>query len=183
MIILITGRAGSGKSRLAAELSKHIKDFCIIKMADPLYAIHSSVFETLRSYGHTRPHGEINRDLLQDIGLWGRKQNPDFWLDIAKSRINRIFIENPNVTVCSEDIRFPNELNAFPNAFKIRLVASEECRIRRAQKLGNLNHISETALDHIPGDSFHLMLDSEHCSVEENVEKCLGKLRLYSPSI
>lgn len=183
MIILISGRMGSGKSRLAAELSKVIKDFCIIKMADPLYSIHTAVFETLRSYGYTRPQGEINRDLLQDIGLWGRKQDSDFWLTIAKSRANRIVIENPKAVVCIDDIRYANELLTFDRAFTIRLKASKQCRQHRAQKWGNDEHESEVSLDHIPDDYFSLLLDTEHDSIEENVAKCLSALRVYSPSI
>lgn len=181
MIILITGKLGSGKSKMASELCSAIKNSCLIKFADPLYAIHSSVQETLRGYG--RNLQGINRDLLQDIGIWGRKQEEDFWVKIAKDRIGRILLENPNAVAIVDDGRFPNELNAFPNAFKIRLVASEECRVKRAQKLGNLNHISETALDHLPNDCFSLVLDTENDSIEENVAKCLSALRVYSPSI
>lgn len=179
MIILITGKAGSGKSKLAAELSKHIPSFCIVKMADPLYAIHSNVFETLRSYGYTNNPPAINRDLLQDIGAWGRKQHEDFWVRIARSRVNRILLENPKATVCIDDIRFFNELNAFGTSFAIRLKASEECRKRRAQKLGNFEHESEKGLDHIPDEIFDLTVDTENNSVEVNVNIVLKAINKW----
>lgn len=181
MIILISGRLGSGKSRLAEELCKQIKNSCIVKFADPLYAIHESVKETLRSYGWNLQG--INRDLLQDIGLWGRKQDENMWVNLAKQRMWKIQAEKQGATIVADDLRFLNELNAFPDAFKIRLKASEECRVKRAQKLGNLNHISETALDGVPDDVFSLVLDTEHQSIEENVARCLGALRVYDPSI
>jgi phosphomevalonate kinase len=171
---------GSGKSRLAAELTKHISNSCIIKLADPLYALHNSCLETLRSYGwHIEPN-TINRDLLQDIGLWGRKQDKDMWVKIARARINRILLEDPKATVICDDVRYANEFLGFADAFAIRLKASEECRKRRAQKWGNSEHESERGLDHFSDEMFDLVLDTEHQSIEENVEKCLKQLISHS---
>jgi hypothetical protein len=71
---------------------------------------------------------------------------------------------------------------AFADAFTIRLKASEECRVRRAQKLGNLNHISETAMDAFSDNMFSLILDTEHDSIEENVSKCLSAIQKFAAS-
>lgn len=180
MIILISGKIGSGKSRLASELAQQITNSVIIKFADPLYAIHSATMETLRSFGWNIPVNEINRDLLQDIGFWGRKQDKDMWVKIARSRINRVMLENPKATVLIDDCRYSNEFLAFGDAIAIRCVASEECRKRRAQKLGNFHHESELALDHITDTMFDLVLDTEHTPIEENVGKCLRLLASHS---
>jgi hypothetical protein len=180
MIILISGRLGSGKSRLAEELTKSIPNSCIVKFADPLYAIHESVRETLKSYDSD--FKGINRDLLQDLGIWGRKQDEKFWVNIARKRVDKILKEHPDATVIADDLRFPNEFMAFADAFTIRLKASEECRVRRAQKLGNLNHVSETAMDAFSDNMFSLILDTEHDSIEENVSKCLSAIQKFAAS-
>ena len=176
MIILMSGKIGSGKSRMAAELCKLLPNSCIVKFADPLYAIHNTVMDTLRYYGYPVQPNSINRDLLQDIGLWGRKQDAAMWVKLARGRINRIMLENPKAVVLVDDLRYPNEFMAFGDAFTIRLKASEECRKRRAEKLGNFYHESELALDSMPDSLFDIVCDTEHYSLEENVGRILQAL-------
>lgn len=177
MIILISGRMGSGKSRMASELAKVIPNSCIVKFADPLYAIHNATLETLRSYGMDIQG--INRDLLQDVGLWGRKQHPDFWVRIMRGKLNKLMLNNPTAVAIADDLRYKNEFNAFGDAFTIRLKASEECRKSRAQKWGNSQHESETALDDLEDNLFNVCLDSENNSVEHNVNIVLKAIEQW----
>lgn len=176
-VILISGKMGSGKTTLSGALKDALKDKLVarIKFADPLYQMHDAVLGLLASYGFTR---EIKKDgpLLQLLGTeWGRKHlGEDIWVMIAKNRADRLLKEAD--VVIFDDARFENELDAFPEALKIRLECPREIRKARCEMWReNDTHPSEIALDASIG-KFDLVIYTGDEAREECVAQVLKAL-------
>lgn len=190
MIILICGKQGSGKSSLASGLDKALNNSFVMKFADPLYQMHDAIYKVLEDYGILRPMGQgpyIDGPLLQVLGTeWGRKnKGKDFWVEIMQKRVINFFNETQRLTgsrahIIIDDCRFVNELNAFDSLFptlKVKLVASEETRKKRAAKWrDNTEHPSETGLDYVADEAFDLIINTETGTKEKTLELVLRKL-------
>lgn len=131
-----------------------------LAFADPLYEMQHAVCSVLNTHGleTKKKYGS----LLQFLGTeFGRTEfGPDVWVNIAKHRMERLeqnclkFAGHRGVFIIS-DCRFENELNAFPDAIKVRLECPEEIRKERILATpgqnwrDGTNHPSELGLDHI----------------------------------
>ena len=155
MIILISGKQGSGKTTVTGNLTAALQakgyEVTPVKFAGPLYAMHDAVLKVLAFYGVTR---NIVKDgpLLQMLGTdWGRKTiADDIWVQLAKNRVKDILTTatNPNQAVIIDDCRFENEFDAFPDAYKVRLDCPRDIRKTRCEAWRTDEmHLSETGLD------------------------------------
>jgi uridine kinase len=160
MIILISGRQGSGKTTLAKGLCKAL-NASHIKFADPLYEMHEAIKNVAQRYDI--PFNEKEGTLLQLLGTeWGRKvKGDDVWVNACKSKVAERLSWSKDSVVVIDDARFENELKAFPEAFTIRLYANEEERKGRADGWrDNTQHASETGLDNVQDEEFNLVVDT-----------------------
>lgn len=177
--ILLSGKQGSGKTTLAellvAELHKEKSTRVFnLRFAETIYRIHDYARNVLAAKGLSHPPGkeEKDGDLLQYLGTeWGRHHyGSNVWVDCTLADIQRqTEIEGrlfDKLYFVISDARFPNEFNAFSSGLRVRLVASEGCRKRRAEMWReNTNHLSETALDEFANDGlFDLYLDTEQAN-------------------
>lgn len=188
MIILICGKQGSGKSSLASGLDKALNNSLIMKFADPLYQMHDKIYEVLKNYNYPVPSGYIDGTLLQDIGQHFRKtKDKEFFVKIAQNRVVALTQETVKITpnrlnIIIDDCRFANELRAFDSLYpvlKIKLIASEETRKKRAAKWrDNTEHPSETGLDYVDNESFDLIINTETGTKEKTLELVLRKLEV-----
>lgn len=184
-IILLQGKAGSGKSTLMEAMKlvctqafqgiNNCWSVDHVRFATPVYEMHDAVLEVLKYYGIER--GPKDRDLLQLIGTeYGRQKiDADIWVKCAMNQVKAIQEESKlsNLFIIFDDLRFKNEFYAFkgmPGTTLVRLVASEEVRRKRADKFpDNPNHQSEIDLDDIPDDQFDLVIHTD--GPDENKEQ------------
>lgn len=188
--ILISAKQGGGKTTLQRLLRAHLEtngwDVCYQKFADPLYEMHDAVQKIAAKYGvSTLPK---DGDLLQLLGTeWGRnKKGPDVWVNALRHSWKQ-FVDDKAKTpdrskkcaLLVDDLRFENEFEAFPRAFRIRLEASEEVRRARASYWReNTRHPSEISLDaYAQSGKFDVTIDAEACSAEQTLAIVSGRLR------
>lgn len=156
-LILISGKAGSGKTTLAQQLMADLKSVgkkvTALRFAQPVYEAHWAAQRALEPYGIKAV--DKDRVLLQLIGTeWGRNtRGENVWVDAVASRIQD-FDDAGYDYVVIDDCRYPNELNhqyGVPT-LKVRLEASDDLRQTRLGGALPPDHASETSLDHAEFD-------------------------------
>ena len=147
-VVLISGKAGVGKTLTANTLVKKLEEF-----DSSLLVIKNSfakgVKELSKDFGWDGEKDEKGRKLLQDVGRLGREVNEDFWVD--KMLVDTYEQTNsipPNIIII-DDWRFPNESNYFKDKprvklFNVRIEAPDREILKGTPEY---NDSSETALD------------------------------------
>lgn len=178
MIVLISGKQGSGKTSLA----KNLRDYYGVKhgwsvyrkrFADPLYHLHDLIWSYMGPHA-AQPKPKDGR-LLQLLGTeWGRKTlGEQVWVNILVDEIKSIVRmhvkeKRPNFLITIEDARFENELHAFPEALRIRLECPPEIRKARCEAWReDASHPSEVGLDQA---SFDYYLNTHEACLESVTE-------------
>lgn len=182
-IILISGQQGAGKTTLAERLWDHFwdekakKGAVRLKFADPLYAMQEAINDIMRDHKVSMP--EKDGTLLQLLGTeWGRKvKGDDIWVKILKRQVERYELQGAGLFII-DDCRFKNEFDAFPDALRIRLKASEEVRKTRTHSWReNTGHASEVNLDDIESQ-FELVIDTGTSTKDETFKKVIDLFNL-----
>lgn len=177
MIILISGKQGSGKTTLAKSITKRINNNSAahaynLTFAESLYRMHDFCWGLLKDNGIEMPFIKDGY-LLQLLGTeWGRnKIDPDIWIKLLKSIIEKLKARQPKkyaLFFIISDCRFKNEANAFDHAIKIRLEANELSRKSRVEMWRDTtSHPSEIDLDDY---QFDLTIDTYANSASQTEE-------------
>lgn len=149
-IIMISGKAGSGKSFLATHLKEYLEEIYglkgyIINFGDPLKMVATQL------YGWDGEKGERGRKLLQVVGTdIAQKNNKMVWVRIVTEIIEAFRSEYDFVII--GDVRFLHEINGiydyflecFDSIYHITIVGRENTLSDEAK-----NHPSETEVDQI----------------------------------
>ena len=112
MILGISGKSGSGKSKLAWDIhtSSHqlYMPYSFVRsLSTPLIESCRTVLPTTTPY--VKPYTEEERKNLQDLGMWLRERNPDALIECMcrYGGIDKWYKKNTLAII--DDIRFPNE--------------------------------------------------------------------------
>ena len=163
-IILISGKAGSGKDTVAGILKEHLisdgiseSKILITHFADLLKYIATKFF------GWNGVKDDVGRTLLQHLGTnVVREKNPNYWTDFIKS-VLKLF-ENEWEYVFIPDTRFPNEVSEIVSNFEdvkvVRVNRPKNNILSEAQQ----EHPSETALDDF---KFDVVLENSFDTLDE----------------
>lgn len=167
-IIIFSGKQYSGKDTAAKILIAAMPEFRRCAMGDIIK------IEYAKANGLTYEEIEANkpkyRQGLIDLGNWGRKQSPDFWLD-------KIVAQEGNIVVT--DVRIKHEYEVFKkaNAISIRVEASREVREARGGKLVGENDVTEVDLDNIQDWDYVIDNNTDYETLEKNIAKIVEQLR------
>ena len=143
----LAGKMGSGKSTVAQYLTDAY-GYQRLHFAELLKVVAAQI------WGQDAVHH--NRDRLQQFGAAVREIDPDAWVNALLRDVAEAMSDSFQPIVI-DDVRFPNEYFALSSSgFRFaRVQAATETRVDRLMaidKLGareQLDHVSETALDHI----------------------------------
>ena len=192
IIILISGKQGSGKTTLA----KSIRDYFRkekgwltkrFRFAQPIYEMHDAVWKVMNEYGFERKSIK-DGPLLQLLGTeWGRETiDVDIWVKCCQNSINQHFkrVKNFNCyevdgcLITIEDARFENEFEGINFTLSIRLNADEKIRRERCEAWReNIEHRSEIGLDEFDSSNkFDLYIDTGILSKEESCNTAITAL-------
>lgn len=176
LVILISGKAQSGKDTAAKMIQRQLKldnyRVLIVHFADLLKHICRIFF------GWNGAKDKNGRKMLQYVGTDViRKQNPNFWVDFVAMML-RYFYENWDYVIIP-DCRFPNELSEMTDngfeAVHLRVVRSNYDSLLSAEQH---KHPSETALDNITPD-YYIKNDGTLEDLENLITKWI-KEKLYA---
>lgn len=179
-VVLLSGKQGSGKSTVGRMLLERAwpVDVALFKFADVLYSMHNRLLMELRGYNVPVP----TKDgvLLQLLGTeWGRTvYGENVWVDICKRRVSQWLASGVQRLAVIDDCRFPNELQAFPDALSVRLEAGADARRARCDAWREGNHVSENALDAYAQGGFDRVYNSEVLTAADIVKDIIRLLEL-----
>ncbi len=168
MIIIFSGKQYSGKDTAAKILMEAMPDFRRCAMGDIIK------IEYAKQHGLTYEQIEADkpkyRQGLIDLGNWGRRQNPDYWIE-------KIIEQKGNIVVT--DVRIKHEYEVFKSAgaVSIRVEADREVREMRGGKLVGENDITEVDLDDVRDWNFLLDNNKDYETLRKNVLKIVEQLR------
>ena len=191
MILLISGKQGSGKTTLANRLKEELSIMQIpvatFKFAAPLYEMHDACYRVLQKYGWDKQDDKKDGDLLQLLGTeWGRTHlDPDIWAKLTKNAVNVFlycckdsFLPDKEGVAIIDDARFENEVNIFNRKYTltVRLNASAEDRKKRCEYWREKqDHPSEIGLDNY--NDFDVVIDTSEYSSEETFSIVMEEIK------
>ena len=178
LLIGLTGRAGAGKSTVAAYL-EHKWAMHQLAFAEPIQAMLCQLFSmagidgawtadrTLKELPTTL--GWSYRHLAQSMGTdWARHQlADDFWLRVAGSRLDTPMMKTEHVAI--SDVRFPNE------ADWIRARGGVIVRVLREGLPSVRQHQSESQSDSITPDT-ELLNFGSLATLQDQVDRMVEHL-------
>jgi hypothetical protein len=179
LLIGLTGRAGAGKSTVAAWLEDEWA-FHQVAFADPLLNMLGSLFADCGIGGEwmtertlkERPTslGFSYRQLAQTLGTeWARNTlAPDFWLRVAAHRLDSLAPHGDHVVI--SDVRFPNEADWLKQRGGVLV------RVVRDITPAVHPHESEAHVDQLPVDTELLNFGSKD-TLHDQVDSLLCTLR------
>lgn len=154
LLLAVTGGLGSGKSEVVKIIRNAGGRVGCLKISEPLYHIQKMVQEYLELPLHK------DRKLLQFLGTeWGRKNNPDFWINIFMDNLEK-YIPIYDIIVC-DDLRFKNEFLALKErGFQIAKIERPARARIQYEGTGDFLHTSEIDLLSISRDSFDFWIEN-----------------------
>jgi len=178
LLVGLTGRAGAGKSTVAAYLEREFA-FVEIAMADPIVNMIGALFADADIDGawmveralkeQPTALGFSYRQLAQTLGTeWGRSLAPDFWLRVASLRLAAPHLQTENIVV--SDVRFPNEAEWLQarGGVLVRVVRDITPQARP--------HVSESHSDHLTVTTELLNFGSQ-ATLFDQVDRLVDSLR------
>ena len=110
------------------------------------------------------------RQGLIDLGNWGRKQSPDYWLQ-------KIIEQDGNIVVT--DVRIMHEYEIFKKAgaITIRVEAERNIRESRGGQLIGETDVTEIDLDNIQDWDFVIDNNKDYETLKQEVLKFVEKIR------
>lgn len=187
MYVLISGKQGSGKTEVSNHLVKLFAQKRMpcwqISMALPVHDMHRGTYILAGNYGvPPKPEGDQDLDLMNSIRDWGRRKSKGFWTAAVKHRVamTENTFRKPNAVhvILIQDLRFVEELKAWPSALSVWLECDDLKRLDRAPDY-NIKDPWEVVgpkPEYLDKDSgFSLVIDSG----EKTTENCAQEIYNY----
>ena len=168
-LIVISGKQYSGKDTVAKILLEELKIFKRIGICDAIKIMYGR--QNNLTYDEIEADKATYRTGLIELGDWGRRQDPDFWL-------NEILKMDEDVIV--PDLRLEHELDVFRanNAYMIRVEANLEARKTRGV-ITNENDLTEIALDNYKAWNYKIDNSFDYETLKNNVKPLIKNIQEY----
>ena len=167
MIIIFSGKQYSGKDTAAKILMEFMPDFRRCAMGDIIKLEYGKINNI--SYEEIEANKPKYRQGLIDLGNWGRKQSPDYWLE-------KIIAQEGNIVVT--DVRIKHEYEVFKKAgaIAIRVEAERDIREKRGGKLIGENDVTEIDLDDIQDWDYIIDNNKDYETLRKNMLEIVQKI-------
>lgn len=166
-IITFSGKQYSGKDTAAKILIDSMPEFRRCAMGD-IIKIEYGRLNNL-TYEEIEANKAQYRQGLIDLGNWGRKQSPDYWLQ-------KIIEQEGNIVVT--DVRIKHEYETFKKAgaITIRVEANRNIREARGGALVGENDVTEVDLDNIQDWVFVIDNNKDYENLKTKVLEIVEKI-------
>lgn len=166
-VILISGKAGVGKTTAANFIHSYLQD----KITTYSYLAHFATGIKMVAYlmGWDGQKDKRGRRFLQEIGYLGRDYSETAWVEFMLKHLGETVPEELLDVVIVDDWRFPNEAKYFfesdqYNTFSVRIKSP---RLERLRGTREYKDTSETSLDNYK-DFDYLIRNSDTLEVFEH---------------
>jgi len=160
VIILVSGKAGVGKTTFANFVMKHLPPD--VKKYSAKGAFATIVKQVAKMMGWNGQKDDNGRKLLQNVGNVGREYNSDTWVGTLINFLMEVNII-PLDLIIIDDWRFPNELNWFLDKsleYKVYTVRISAPSRESLKGTPYYNDVSETSLPDEPSN-YNYYIDNE----------------------
>ena len=166
-IITFSGKQYSGKDTAAKILMDALPDYKRCAMGDIIKLEYGKLHNL--SYEEIENNKAQYRQGLIDLGNWGRRQSPDYWLEKIISQEGKIVVT---------DVRIKHEYDIFKKAgaITIRVEAEREIREQRGGKLIGEDDVTEVDLDNIQDWDFVIDNNKDYETLKRNVLQIVSEL-------
>jgi hypothetical protein len=187
LLIGLTGRAGAGKSTVAAMLADQYACHQLA-LADPIlemvhvlfaltgvdgaWAIERALTEQPTMLGYSYRH------LAQTLGTeWGRGLHPDFWVRVLDLRLAMPELQQENVVI--SDVRFPNEADYIRRCggVLVRVLRDATAAPGAGMAPATAAHASEQHSATLPV-THELINNGSLATLEDQVDRLVDSLRI-----
>ena len=167
-IIIFSGKQYSGKDTAAKILMEALPEYKRCAMGDIIKLEYGRLNNL--SYEEIEQNKPKYRQGLIDLGNWGRRQSPDYW-------IQKIIEQEGSIVVT--DVRIKHEYEVFKSAgaISIRINADRKIRETRGGKLIGEDDVTEIDLDNIQDWDFQLDNNKDYGTLRKNVLNIVEKIR------
>lgn len=178
IFILISGKAGTGKTTFGELLAQHLTTYTSLTVQTANFA--DTVKSTARvSFGWDGKKDDRGRRLLQQIGGIGREYNESIWARNLVTYVEQNNLFPPDVVIAG-DWRFPNELAYLEKeGFQTLLINMSAPEREILKDTEYYKDISETALDDF--DRYDYVIQNDDLTYEELKSKALEIVRANFP--
>jgi hypothetical protein len=160
VVVLVSGKAGSGKSTFSDLLESRLLDIAGISVfrysfAGPLKFIAKAYI------AWDGQKDEKGRKLLQDIGRVGRDYDQDIWVKHMLNQMDKKAGVLPYNFVIVDDWRFPNELAFLQKNPLLEIYTVRVARMNEDALPGNTgSDVSENSLPEIPDGLYNRFISN-----------------------
>lgn len=186
LLIGLTGRAGAGKSTVAAMLADSYACHQLA-LADPILEMVHTLFALTGVDGAWATEralkeqptmlGYSYRHLAQTLGTeWGRGLSPDFWVRVLDLRLAMPELQGENVVI--SDVRFPNEAAYIHRrgGVLVRVLRDVPAAPSAVMSQATAAHASEQYSATLPV-THELINNGSLATLEDQVNRLVGLLR------
>ena len=166
-IITFSGKQYSGKDTAAKILLEMMPNYRRCAMGDIIKIEYGKQHNL--TYEEIENNKSKYRQGLIDLGNWGRKQSPDYWLQ-------KIIEQDGNIVVT--DVRIMHEYETFKKAgaITIRVEAERNIRESRGGQLIGETDVTEIDLDNIQDWDFVIDNNKDYETLKQEVLKIVEKI-------
>lgn len=167
-IIIFSGKQYSGKDTAAKILMSVLPEYKRCAMGDIIKIEYAKKHDI--TYEEIEKNKPMYRQGLIDLGNWGRRQSPDYWIE-------KIIEQKGNIVVT--DVRIKHEYEVFKSAGakSVRIEAERAVRESRGGKLVGEDDVTEVDLDNIRDWDFLIDNNKDYETLKQNVLKIVEQLR------